>query len=150
MINLSCKDIDYSQRKEEDMKNIIFALIAISVAACTHVPQELDGQQVFFAFNSADISTNAKKDLQSQALYMKQNPDQDITIQGRCDERGSTEYNLALGALRAGNAAHVIIHDGIEPERIKTISYGKENPIYPGTGEEVWAKNRNATTVVRK
>lgn len=150
MINLYCKNIDYLQRKEEDMKNIIFALIAISVAGCTHVPQELDGQQVFFAFNSADISTDAKKDLQSQALYMKQNPDINITIQGRCDERGSTEYNLALGALRAGNAAHVIIHDGIEPERIKTISYGKENPIYPGTGEEVWAKNRNATTVVRK
>ena len=81
---------------------------------------------------------------------MKQNPDQDITIQGHCDERGSTEYNLALGALRAGNAAHVIIHDGIEPERIKTVSYGKEKPIYLGTGEEVWAKNRNATTVVRK
>ena len=55
-----------------------------------------------------------------------------------------------MGALRAGNAAHVMIYEGIEPERIKTISYGKENPIYPGTGEEVWAKNRNTTTVVQK
>ena len=132
------------------MKKIILCLLAISTAACTHTPKELDGQQAFFAFDSAAISSDAKKNLQGQALYMKQNPDINITIQGRCDERGSTEYNLALGALRAGNAAHVIIHDGIEPERIKTISYGKENPIYPGTGEEVWAKNRNATTVIQK
>ena len=81
---------------------------------------------------------------------MKQNRDVKITLQGRCDERGSTEYNLALGALRAGNAAHVMIRDGIEPERIKTISYGKENPIYTGTGEKVWALNRNTTTVVNE
>ncbi len=131
------------------MKNVIFALIAISVAACAHSPRDLEGQQAFFAFDSAEITSDAKKNLQGQALYMKKNPDINITLQGRCDERGSTEYNLALGALRAGNAAHVMIHDGIEPERIKTISYGKENPIYPGTGEEVWAKNRNTTTVVR-
>ncbi len=132
------------------MKKIILCLLATSIAACTHAPKELEGQQVFFAFDSAEISSDAKKNLQGQALYMKQNPETNITIQGRCDERGSTEYNLALGALRAGNAAHVIIHDGVEPERIKTISYGKEKPIYPGTGEEVWAKNRNATTVVQK
>ena len=56
--------------------------------------------------------------------------------------------NLALGALRAGNAAHVLIAEGIEPERIETISYGKNRPQYLGTGEEVWAKNRNATTTV--
>ena len=56
---------------------------------------------------------------------------------------------LELGALRAGNAAHVMIKDGIEPQRIKTISYGKENPQYPGTGEEIWAKNRNVTTNVK-
>ena len=132
------------------MKNIIFALLAISVAACARAPKELQGQQAFFAFDSAVVTPAARQNLMGQALYMKKNPDINITIQGRCDERGSTEYNLALGALRAGNAAHVMIREGIEPERIKTISYGKENPIYPGTGEEVWAKNRNATTVVRE
>ena len=151
MLNLHCiKSTDCSQRKEKDMKKIFLAFLAISVAACAHAPKELQGQQAFFAFDSATISPAAKKNLLGQALYMKKHPDINITIQGRCDERGSTEYNLALGALRAGNAAHVMIHDGIEPERIKTISYGKENPIYPGTGEEVWAKNRNATTVVQK
>ena len=59
-----------------------------------------------------------------------------VTLQGRCDERGTTEYNLALGAFRAGNAAHTMIASGIEPNRIKTVSFCKENPIYPGTGEK--------------
>lgn len=131
------------------MKKIIVLAILTAVSACTHIPSDINGDQVFFAFDSAQISEDARDNLESQALYMKKNPDINVTIQGRCDERGSTEYNLALGALRAGNAAHVLIREGIEPERIKTISYGKENPLYKGTGEKVWAKNRNATTVVK-
>lgn len=131
------------------MKKFIILAILTAVSACTHIPSDINGDQVFFAFDSAKISDDARDNLESQALYMKKNPDINVTIQGRCDERGSTEYNLALGALRAGNAAHVLIREGIEPERIKTISYGKENPLYKGTGEKVWAKNRNATTVVK-
>lgn len=131
------------------MKKILL-LTTLMMCACVRAPEELDGQQAFFAFDSAEISDSARDNLQAQALYMKQNRDVNITLQGRCDERGSTEYNLALGALRAGNAAHVMIRDGIEPERIKTISYGKENPIYTGTGEKVWALNRNTTTVVNE
>ena len=131
------------------MKKLVILAILTIVSACTHIPSDINGDQVFFAFDSAKISDDARDDLESQALYMKKNPDVNVTIQGRCDERGSTEYNLALGALRAGNAAHVLIREGIEPERIKTVSYGKENPLYKGTGEKVWAKNRNATTVVK-
>lgn len=130
------------------MKKSFAILALLATAACSGVPSNIDGDQVFFAFDSAEISKDAKKDLKKQALYLKKNTDKKITIQGRCDERGSTEYNLALGALRAGNATHVLIAEGVEPERIKTVSFGKENPIYPGSGEEVWAKNRNATTVV--
>jgi peptidoglycan-associated lipoprotein len=131
------------------MKKFIILAILTIVSACTHIPSDINGDQVFFAFDSAQISKDARDNLESQALYMKKNPDINVTIQGRCDERGSTEYNLALGALRAGNAAHVLIREGIEPQRIKTISYGKENPLHKGTGEKVWAKNRNATTVVK-
>lgn len=120
------------------------------LAACAkHAPESINGTQVYFAFNSAEISQEAKDTLLAESLWMKRNPETNIVIQGHCDERGSTDYNLALGALRAGNAAHVMIKDGIEPERIKTISYGKEHPQYTGTGEEVWALNRNATTVVK-
>ncbi len=132
------------------MKKLLVCLSALAIAACTHVPNEIEGNQAFFAFDSAQISKDARKELESQALFLKKNPDTYIVLEGRCDERGSSEYNLALGALRAGNAAHVITQDGVESERIKTISYGKENPIYTGTGEEVWAKNRNTTTRVHK
>ncbi|MBQ4070188.1 MAG: OmpA family protein [Alphaproteobacteria bacterium] len=132
------------------MKKIVFTMATLSLVACTQVPSQIDGRQAFFAFDSAEISKDARKELKKQALYLKKNPDTQIIIEGHCDERGSSEYNLALGALRAGNAEHAIIQEGVESERIKTISYGKENPIYPGTGEEVWAKNRNATTVVKK
>lgn len=132
------------------MKQLALVLLTLAFAACAHAPKELEGQQAFFAFDSAEITSEARQNLKGQALYMKQHPDIKITLQGRCDERGSTDYNLALGALRAGNAAHIMIYEGIEPERIKTVSYGKENPIYPGSGEEVWAKNRNSTTVVQK
>lgn len=131
------------------MKKYFFILATVSIAACTHIPSDIAGNQVFFDFDSANISPEARDELESQALYMKKNPDTTIVIEGHCDERGSTEYNLALGALRAGNAAHVIIQNGVESERIKTVSYGKEKPIYTGTGEEVWSKNRNTTTRVK-
>lgn len=130
----------------------LLASVAGLLAACGGSivePADLNNQRVFFDFNSAEISKEAKNNLLGQALYMKNHEDVKIQIAGNCDERGSTEYNLALGALRAGNAAHVLIREGIEPERIKTVSYGKENPLYKGTGEKVWAKNRNATTVVK-
>ena len=128
------------------MKKSVFIPVLLTLASCTIVPDNIDDDKVFFAFDSATITDAAKSDLQTQSLFMKQNRDVDVILEGHCDERGSTEYNLALGALRAGNAAHVLIKDGIEPVRIRTISYGKENPQYPGTGEKIWAKNRNVTT----
>ncbi len=130
------------------MKKLILFGSVLGLAACSGVPSNINDDKVFFAFDSAVISDEARTNLESQALYMKKHPNKNVILEGHCDERGSTEYNLALGALRAGNAAHVLISEGIEPERIKTISYGKERPQYPGTGEEVWAKNRNATTKV--
>lgn len=131
------------------MKKITSVMLLMGLAACGGVPDKINDAQVYYAFDSAVVSDAARKNLESQALYMKKNPNINVVLGGHCDERGSTEYNLALGALRAGNAAHVLIKKGIEPERIQTISYGKENPQYPGTGEEVWAKNRNTTTKVK-
>ena len=131
------------------MKKIMFVPVLLALAACASTPDAINDDKVFFAFDSAEVTKPMHDDLVAQSLYMKKNRDVDIVIEGHCDERGSTEYNLALGALRAGNAAHAIIKEGIEPERIQTISYGKERPQYLGTGEEVWAKNRNATTKVK-
>ena len=140
------------------MKIKNFAIVAGAaavLAACTSSsskltePETLNDQRVFFAFNSAEISEAANANLLAQSLYMKNHPDVKIQIAGNCDERGSTEYNLALGARRANAAKSVIVNDGVEAGRISTISYGKERPWVEGTGENVWQWNRNATTTVK-
>ena len=138
------------------MKIVNFALlagVAGLLAACggssVVEPSDLNDQRVFFAFNSAEISDEAENNLLGQSLYMKNHEDTKIQIAGNCDERGSTEYNLALGARRANAAKAVLVKDGIAPSRISTISYGKERPLVKGTGESVWKYNRNATTTVK-
>ena len=138
------------------MKIVNFALIAGvagMLAACGGSsivePTDLNNQRVFFAFNSAEISDEAENNLLGQSLYMKNHEDTKIQIAGNCDERGSTEYNLALGARRANAAKKVLVNDGIDASRISTISYGKERPLVKGTGEDVWKFNRNATTTVK-
>ncbi len=112
-------------------------------------PTDLNDQRVFFAFNSSEISDAARASLLGQSLYMKNHDNVKIQIAGNCDERGSTEYNLALGARRANAAKSVIVNDGVDAKRISTISYGKERPLVQGTGENVWKWNRNATTTVK-
>ena len=140
------------------MKIKNFALLAGAVAmlsacsCCTSSvtePTDLEDMRVFFAFNSSEISKDANENLLGQAAYLKSHPDTKIQIAGNCDERGSTEYNLALGARRANAAKSVIVNNGVEANRISTISYGKERPLVKGTGEEVWKWNRNATTTVK-
>ena len=138
------------------MKIVNFALlagVAGMLAACggssVVEPTDLNDQRVFFAFNSAEISEEANDNLLGQSLYMKNHEDVKIQVAGNCDERGSTEYNLALGARRANAAKRVLVNDGIDASRISTISYGKERPLVRGTGEDVWKYNRNATTTVK-
>ena len=138
------------------MKIVNFALlagVAGLLAACGSSsvvePTDLNDQRVFFAFNSAEISKEANDNLLGQSLYMKNHEDVKIQIAGNCDERGSTEYNLALGARRANAAKSVLVNDGIDAKRISTISYGKERPLVLGSGEDVWKFNRNATTTVK-
>ncbi len=132
----------------------LLAGVASILAACggsckITEPADLNDQRVFFAFNSSEISDEARDNLLGQALYMKNHADTKIQIAGNCDERGSTEYNLALGARRANAAKAVIVNDGIDAKRISTISYGKERPLVQGTGEQAWKWNRNATTTVK-
>ncbi len=138
------------------MKIKNFALLAgvaglLAGCGCSSIvePTDLNDQRVFFAFNSAEISDEARDNLLGQSLYMKNHEDTKIQIAGNCDERGSTEYNLALGARRANAAKKVMVNDGIDARRISTISYGKERPLVKGTGEDVWKYNRNATTTVK-
>lgn len=102
---------------------------------------------VYFPFNSSDLTSEAKSFLSEQAAWLNDNPRALIVIEGRCDERGTREYNLALGDRRANAARSYLVAKGVASDRIRTISYGKEKPVVLGSTPEAWAKNRNATTV---
>jgi peptidoglycan-associated lipoprotein len=106
--------------------------------------------RILFDLNSTSISHDAKKILDNQIAWLKSDYSINITIEGHCDERGAREYNLALGEKRANIAKQYLVLGGIDSSRIKTISYGKERPDFVGFGEEVWSKNRRATTVVNQ
>ena len=102
---------------------------------------------VYFALDSSSLDGDSKAVLSQQAEWLKANPRVLVVIEGRCDERGTEEYNLALGERRADEARRFLVMKGISSDRIRIISYGKERPVVPGSTEEAWAKNRNATTV---
>lgn len=106
------------------------------------------GDRVFFAFNKQDLSATARSTLERQAAWLKKYPNVNVTVEGNCDDRGTREYNLALGARRANAAKNYLVSLGVEASRIKTISYGKERPVAVGNNEAAWAQNRNAITVV--
>ena len=102
---------------------------------------------VYFALNSSSLDAQSKTDLKKQAAWLKAHPQALALVEGRCDERGTREYNLALGDRRANIARSYLIANGVEAKRIRTISYGKDKPVVLGSDEESWAKNRSATTV---
>ncbi len=106
------------------------------------------GDRVFFAFDRSDISSEAQQILARQADWLKRYPSVSVRIEGHCDERGTREYNLALGERRAQAVKNVLVASGIPAARIGTISYGKERPIVVGSNEEAWAQNRVAITTV--
>ena len=106
--------------------------------------------QVFFAFDKADIRPNDAKTLAASAAYLKANPNQLVLIEGHCDERGTSEYNLALGERRAKSAMNYLVSNGIEASRITTISYGKERPSCTEKNEACWSKNRNDTFLTKE
>jgi peptidoglycan-associated lipoprotein len=106
------------------------------------------GDRVFFAFDRSDITPEAREILTRQADWLRRYPNVTVTIEGHCDERGTREYNLALGERRAQAAKNVLAASGIPASRISTISYGKERPAVVGSSEESYAQNRRAVTVV--
>ena len=108
------------------------------------------GDRVHFAFNKSDITKEAKTTLHRQAEWLKAHPHIRASVQGHCDERGTREYNLALGERRARSAEKALESHGIHADRLETISYGKERPAVLGTTEEAYAKNRRAVTALQQ
>ena len=106
-------------------------------------------KQIFFAFDKADIRPDDAQTLTASAAYLKANPNQLLLIEGHCDERGTSEYNLALGERRAKAAMTFLVSNGVEASRITTISYGKERPVCSERNEACWSKNRNDTFLTK-
>ncbi len=106
--------------------------------------------QIFFAFDKADIRPEAAQTLATSAAYLKANPNLLVLIEGHCDERGTAEYNLALGERRAKAAMNNLVASGVEASRITTISYGKERPGCTQKNEACWSKNRNDTFLTKE
>ena len=106
------------------------------------------GNTVYFGYDSSALTDEAQATLMRQAGFLKGNPSMTVTIEGHCDERGTREYNLALGERRATAARDYLLAQGVNSARIRVISYGKERPVAAGSTESSWSKNRRAATVL--
>ncbi len=107
------------------------------------------GDRVLFATDSVQVGADQRPILSRQAEWMNRHRQVQVTIEGHADERGTREYNLALGQRRANAARDLLVADGVASTRIQTISYGKDRPVELGSNQAAWAQNRRAVTVVR-
>ena len=132
-----------NNQKPEDMAN--------SSYAAPGTPRDFiarAGDLVYFSTDSAELSVESQQTLINQARWLKQYPEHPITIEGHADERGTREYNIALGAKRAQAVRNFLVQQGINPARIRTASFGKERPVAVCNDISCWSQNRRAQTVV--
>ena len=108
------------------------------------------GDRVLFDYDSASLDSSSKITLDAQSRFLRANTDLNFIVEGHCDERGTREYNLALGEQRATAVRDYLVIQGIDPDRIKVISYGKEKPAVVGSNGMAWSKNRRAVTIINK
>ena len=107
------------------------------------------GDRVFFATNASSLTPDARGTLDREAAFLSKYPQDNVQIAGNCDERGTEEFNIALGQRRANSARDYIVARGVAGSRVTTISYGKDRPTALGSDESSWQQNRNAITSVR-
>ena len=148
-------------------KNILFVVLAgifLSACATKKVSNQMQGDvytgkdtveylasgvpdRVFFATNESVLTTASRETLRKQAAWLRKNSDITIVLEGHADERGTREYNLALGERRANAAKDYLMTYGVSSDRITVISYGKERPVDSGSNPLAWSKNRRSVTV---
>ena len=151
----------------KNLKNvllIIFATLILSACSTAKKSGDIDGDvytgtetvkylasgvpdRIFFATNKSSLTTASRATLRKQATYLRKNKDLNVTIEGHADERGTREYNLALGERRANAARDYLMTYGISGKRISVISYGKEKPVNPASTPLSWSQNRRSVTV---
>ncbi len=143
-----------------------FAAVALVSGCASNAPVEEDvnvnvaveeGQEsvmnakdrVYFGFDQYNLTNEAMEVLQEQARFLADNPETSVVVEGHTDDRGTRDYNLALGERRAVSVKNYLIANGVDAGRIRVISYGKERPAVVGANEAAWAQNRRAVTVVK-
>ena len=143
---------------------VVLACLALSACATKKVSSQLQGDvytgkdtveylasgvpdRVFFATNETVLTTASRETLRKQAAWLRKNSDVTIVLEGHADERGTREYNLALGERRANSAKDYLMTYGISSDRISVLSYGKERPVDAGSSPLAWSKNRRSVTV---
>ena len=150
----------------KNLKNVLLVVIAtLTLSACSTAKKSADlgdvytgketveylasgvPDRVFFATNKSSLTTAARETLRKQATYLRKNKNLNVTIEGHADERGTREYNLALGERRANAARDYLMTYGISGNRIAVISYGKEKPVNPAGTPLAWSQNRRSVTV---
>ncbi len=107
-----------------------------------------ESEGIYYEFDSSALTPVAQSVLTGKAEYLRDNPGMQVIIEGHCDERGTPEYNLALGDRRAESAKSFLVNYGIDPSRFTTVSYGEESPVDTGQDEDAWAKNRRAKFLI--
>ena len=152
----------------KNLKNLLlvtFATLILSACSTAKKSGDIDGDvytgketvkylasgvpdRIFFATNKSSLTTASRATLRKQATYLRKNKNLSVTIEGHADERGTREYNLALGEKRAQAVKNYLIGLGINPDRVSTISYGKERPAVVGSNDGAWAQNRRSVTIV--
>ncbi|MDC0164142.1 peptidoglycan-associated lipoprotein Pal [Candidatus Pelagibacter bacterium] len=151
----------------KNLKNIfvvIFAALILSACSTAKKSGNIDGDvytgketvkflasgvpdRIFFATNKSTLTTASRATLRKQATYLRKNKNLNVTIEGHADERGTREYNLALGERRANAAKDYLMTYGISGKRVSVISYGKEKPVNPASTPLAWSQNRRSVTV---
>jgi peptidoglycan-associated lipoprotein len=131
-----------AEQQKEDVKEL--ALKRDAAAAAAAEKEQTAFEDIYFVFDKSTIEPEAREILKRLAGLLGSNKNYSLVVEGHCDERGTVEYNLALGQSRADAAMKYLVDLGLDKESIKTITYGKERPLDPGHDEEAWAKNRRA------
>jgi peptidoglycan-associated lipoprotein len=152
MFSVSCqkKLVDATPEPvvEEEVVEEVVVEEEVVVAPVARIPDAVMQEDIYFEFDKSTLTPAAQDNLMRKAEWLRENPDTMVTIGGHCDDRGTNEYNLALGDRRAESAKAFLVDLGIDASRLTTISYGEERPVDPRNNEEAWAKNRRDHFVV--
>ena len=139
-----------SVREKIDVTKIDEPLPELRIDAIQETEENVFLSDVYFGFDRSDLSSRAIQILEGNYRWLKKNRDKKIVVEGHCDERGTIEYNLALGQRRAATVKKYVYALGIDSERIYTISYGEEKPVDSEHNEDAWKKNRRAHIIIAK